>query len=122
MPRPPAWSGCRPAAGPCGSSMLGHDRSRPCPTSPRFLTQDDRITIADALQAKLPVKGITGLAGKSGQTVYWEIQRGSNPDGRYQPWWGHNRALLRRLRPRKHKIRRSEPLRALVREKPSEKW
>ncbi|WP_455754089.1 IS30 family transposase [Streptomyces goshikiensis] len=94
----------------------------PGPISPRFLTQDDRITIADALQAKLPVKDIAGLVGKSFQTVYREIQRGRKPDGRYQPWWAHNQALLRRHRPKEGKIRRSEQLRVLVREKLSEKW
>ncbi|MFD9418819.1 helix-turn-helix domain-containing protein [Streptomyces goshikiensis] len=36
----------------------------PGPISTRFLTQDDRITIADGLQSKLPVKEIAGLVGK----------------------------------------------------------
>lgn len=94
----------------------------PGPISTRFLTQEDRITIADGLQSKLPVKEIAGLVGKSIQTVYREIQRGGKADGRYQPGWAHNQALLRRLRPKEQKIRRSEPLRVLVREKLSEKW
>ncbi|MDL5198910.1 helix-turn-helix domain-containing protein [Streptomyces sp. ALI-76-A] len=58
----------------------------PGPISPRFLTQDDRIAIADGLQARLPVKEIAASIGKSFQTVYREITRGSKPDGRYQPW------------------------------------
>jgi transposase, IS30 family len=68
----------------------------PSPISPRFLIQDDRIAIADGLAAKLKVKEIAAGIAKSFQTVYREIARGSRPDGRYQPWWAHNQALLRR--------------------------
>ncbi|MET8682298.1 helix-turn-helix domain-containing protein [Streptomyces sp. NPDC004647] len=64
------------------------DRSRPGPISPRFLTQEDRITIADGLQTKQHVKGIAASIGKSFQTVYREIRRGSGPSGGYPPWWG----------------------------------
>lgn len=110
----------------CGSlwfidagSMLVPD---PGPISPRFLTQDDRIAIADGLHAKQPVKEIAASIGKSLSTVYREIERNRKPDGRYQPWWAHNQALLRRGRPKEEKIRSHEPLRTLVREKLTEKW
>jgi transposase, IS30 family len=78
--------------------------TEPRPISPRFLTQDDRIAIADGLTAKLPVKDIAAGIGKTFQTVYREIARGSKPDGRYQPWWAHNQALLRRQRPKAKRI------------------
>jgi IS30 family transposase len=78
--------------------------TEPCSISPRFLTQDDRIAIADGLQAKVPVKTIATQIGRSFQTVYREIARGSKPDGRYQPWWAHNQALLRRQRPKTERI------------------
>ena len=96
--------------------------SDPGPVSPRFLTQDDRIAIADGLHAGQPVKQIADAIGKSFQTVYREIKRNSKPDGRYQPWWAHNQALLRRKRPKEHKIRSSEPLRTAIRDKLGEKW
>ncbi|MFD3683176.1 IS30 family transposase [Streptomyces sp. NPDC058613] len=94
----------------------------PGPISPRFLTQDDRIAIADGLHAKRNVKDIAISVGKSFQTVYREIERGSRPGIGYQPWWAHNQALLRRHRPKEEKIRGSEPLRTLVREKLTDKW
>ncbi len=110
----------------CGSlwfidagSMIVPD---PGPISPRFLTQDDRIAIADGLHAKQSVKEIAASIGKSFQTVYREIKRNAKPDGRYQPWWAHNQALLRRHRPKKEKIRAGQQLRTLVREKLTEKW
>ncbi|MEU1630920.1 helix-turn-helix domain-containing protein, partial [Streptomyces sp. NPDC020096] len=69
----------------CGSlwfidagSMIVPD---PGPISPRFLTQDDRIAIADGLHADQSVKQIAASIGKSFQTVYREIKRNSKPDG-----------------------------------------
>jgi hypothetical protein len=59
----------------------------PGPVSPRLLTQDDRIAIADGLQAKQSVQAIAASIDKSFQSVYREIRRNSKPDGRYQPWW-----------------------------------
>ncbi|WP_455713860.1 IS30 family transposase, partial [Streptomyces vinaceus] len=110
----------------CGSlwfidagSMIVPD---PGPISPRFLTQDERIAIADGLYAKQPVKEIAASIGKSFQTVYREIKRNAKADGRYNPWCAHNQALLRRGRPKAEKIRTSEPLRTLVRMKLTEKW
>jgi IS30 family transposase len=94
----------------------------PGPISARFLTQDDRIAIADGLHTGHSVKEIAEVVGKSFQTVYREIQRNSKPDGRYQPWWAHNQALLRRQRPKAEKIRVGQPLRDVVRDKLNVKW
>ncbi|MEU0375583.1 IS30 family transposase [Streptomyces sp. NPDC006283] len=92
------------------------------PISPRFLTQDDRIAIADGLHADQSAKRIAASIGKSFPSVYREIKRNSKPDGRYNPWWAHNQALLRRRRPKEEKIRAGESLRTFVREKLAEKW
>lgn len=70
------------------------------PISSRYLTQDDRIEIADGLKADEPVKSIADRIGKTYQTVYREIARNKKPDGRYQPWYAHAQAHQRRRRPR----------------------
>jgi IS30 family transposase len=76
-------------------------------TSPRFLNQDDRIAVGDGLHAGHSVRQIAAPIGNNYETVYREIRRHSKPDGRYQPWWAHNQARLRRVaaelndRPRK---------------------
>ncbi|UMP06843.1 helix-turn-helix domain-containing protein [Amycolatopsis sp. EV170708-02-1] len=70
------------------------------PISPRLLSQDDRIEIADGLHRGDAVKAIAARIGKSSQTVYREINRNRKPDGRYQPWYAHNQAHLRRRRPK----------------------
>ena len=90
--------------------------------SPRFLTQDDRIAIADGLHAGQPIKDIAAVIGKSFQTVYREIKRNSKPDGRYQPWWAHNQAQSRRKRPKPIKIRDNDALRKIVCDKLDEGW
>jgi transposase, IS30 family len=92
------------------------------PVSPRFLTQDDRIAIADGLQAGQSVKQIAAGISKSFQAVYREISRNSKPGGRYQPWWAHNQALLRRRRPKPGKIRGSVALRQVVAGKLADQW
>jgi len=92
------------------------------PISPRFLTQDDRIAIADGLHAGQPIKDIAAAIGKSVQTVYREIKRNSKPDGRYQPWWAHNQAQSRRKRPKPTKMRDNDGLRKIVCDKLGEGW
>ena len=90
--------------------MLLADR----PISPRLLTQDDRITIADALHAGQNIKTIATFIGKSFQTVYREIKRNSTPDGSYHPWWAHNQALQRRQRPKPGKLACHGQLREVI--------
>ena len=70
------------------------------PISSRYLNQDDRIEIADGLARGEKVKQIAARIGKSYQSVYREIARNRKPDGRYQPWYAHNQAYLRRRRPK----------------------
>jgi hypothetical protein len=78
--------------------------TEPRPISPQFLTQDDRIAIADGLRAGVSKKRIADQIGKSFQTIYREVRRNSKPDGTYQPWWAHNQAVLRRRRPKPVKL------------------
>ena len=74
------------------------------PISPRYLSQDDRIEIADGLARGESVKQIAARIGKSYQSVYKEIARNRKPDGRYQPWYAHNQAYLRRRRPKPRRL------------------
>ena len=74
------------------------------PISSRYLSQNDRIEIADGLAAGESVKSIAARIGKSYQTVYREIARNRKPDGRYQPWFAHNQAYLRRRRPKLRRL------------------
>ncbi|WP_405763890.1 IS30 family transposase [Actinacidiphila glaucinigra] len=92
------------------------------PIDARFLTQDDRIAIADGLLAGRTAAAIAEEIGKHRSTVYREIQRGRKDDGSYNPWWAHNQAILRRRRPKPEKLRASEPLRDFVNDKLKQHW
>src|SRR6476646_4371824 len=92
------------------------------PISPRYLSQDDRIEIADGLARGEPVKQIAVRIGKSYQSVYREIARNRKSDGRYQPWFAHNRAYERRRRPRPRRFVVEAELRELVAGKLSKHW
>jgi IS30 family transposase len=94
----------------------------PASISPRFLTLDNRIAIADGLAAKVRVKEIAAGIGKSFQTVYREIALGTKPDGRYQPWWAHNQALLRRRRPKDKRILVGSSLWQAITDKLRRRW
>jgi transposase, IS30 family len=92
------------------------------PISSRYLNQDDRIEIADALAAGEAVKSIVARIGKSYQTVYREIARNRKPDGRYQPWFAHSQAHLRRRRPKQRRLEADDQLRAAVADKLARHW
>jgi transposase, IS30 family len=92
------------------------------PISPRYLSQDDRIEIADGLCRGEPVKQIAARIGKSYQSVYREIARNRKPDGRYQPWYAHNQAYLRRRRPKPRRLSADAELREVVAGKLAKRW
>jgi IS30 family transposase len=92
------------------------------PISPRYLSQDDRIEIADGLARDEPVKAIAARIHKSYQTVYREIARNRKSDGRYQPWYAHNQAHVRRRRPKPRRFAVDGALRGVVAGKLRRKW
>lgn len=92
------------------------------PISGRYLSQDDRIEIADGLGRGEPVKRIAVRIGKSYQSVYREIARNRKPGGRYQPWYAHNQAFLRRKRPKPRRVTVDDQLREAVAGKLGERW
>ncbi len=68
------------------------------------------------------MKTIAVGIGKSFQTVYREIRRNSKPDGTYQPWWAHNRAVLQRQRPKEKRIQQGSRLHLAITAKLDLKW
>ncbi|MFE7332490.1 IS30 family transposase [Streptomyces sp. NPDC057565] len=92
------------------------------PIDDRYLTQDDRITIAEGLLAGRTPAVIAEEVGKHRSTVYREISRGRGPDGRYNPWWSHNQAILRRRRPKPEKLQVNPELRTFVNDKLKQRW
>lgn len=110
----------------CGSLWFldagGVTVPEPGPISSRFMSQDDRIAIADGLREGRPVKVIAVEISKTFQSVYSEIKRNSKPDGRYQPWWAHNQAVRRRQRPKQRVIEEGSALHGLIIAKLKLRW
>ena len=92
------------------------------PVSGRYLSQDDRIEIADGLTGGEAVKVIAARIGKSYQSVYREIARNRKPDGRYQPWYAHGQAHVRRRRPKTRRVAGDAALRGQVAAKLGLHW
>ena len=74
------------------------------PRSLRYLSERERIRIADLLSAKVTVRGIAAELGRAPSTVSREIRRNSDPDGRYRPHHAEHAARLRACKPRKRRI------------------
>ena len=92
------------------------------PISSRYLSQDDRIEIADGLARGEPVKSIAVRIGRSYQSIYREIARNRKPDGRYQPWYAHGQAYQRRRRPKPRRFVADVELRDVVAVKLGKRW
>ena len=74
------------------------------PRSPRYLSEHERIQVADLLAAETSVRGIAKQLGRSPSTISREIGRNSSPDGRYRPHHAERAARLRAARPRTRRI------------------
>jgi transposase, IS30 family len=60
--------------------------------SARFLSQDQRIEIADLRQAGLGVLQIAAELGRAPSTISRELRRNATSAGRYRPFEAHRRA------------------------------
>ena len=72
----------------------------------RHLSEDERIEIADLVQAGEGVRAIARRLGRSPSTISRELRRNAHPrDGVYRPRRAHQIARSRRPRPKPRKIR-----------------
>jgi IS30 family transposase len=93
--------------------------SRPAPVRPgassRFLSQGERLVIADLHRAGAGVRAIARELGRDPGTISRELARNSHPDnGEYRPYAAQARAEARRPRPKTGKIASTPELRTLV--------
>jgi IS30 family transposase len=70
------------------------------PRSCRYLSEQERVMIADLLAAGNTVRGIAGELGRSPSTISREIRRNAGTDGRYRPHQAQRAARERARRPR----------------------
>ena len=91
--------------------------SRPVrPVSARYLSEAERIAIADGLIRCRSIRDIAAELGRAPSTVSREVRRNRDVEtGTYQPFRAQQRAAGRRPRPKPRKLARDSELREFVR-------
>jgi hypothetical protein len=89
--------------------------SRVTVISERYLSEDERIRIADLRQQGRSIRAIAAELERSPATMSREVRRNADPDtGKYRPFAAHRLAVERRPRPRRSKIVSDPELREFV--------
>jgi len=91
--------------------------------SDRYLSEQERVRIADLRQAGHGVRAIAEQTGRSPPAISRELRRNRDPgSGQYRPFTAHKLAARRRARPRAGKIARDGVLRQFVAGRLEERW
>ncbi len=97
--------------------------TEPRPISPRYLSEDERVVIADLRRAGATVRAIGAELGRSPSTVSRELTRNADPDTcRYRPARAQRLAAERRARPRTRRVDRDPVLAGFVQDKFEQRW
>ncbi|MFP3119985.1 IS30 family transposase [Streptomyces sp. Iso 434] len=96
------------------------------PGTSRFLTESERIHIADRLREKASIRRIACELGRSPSTISREVRRNRRPMPNggfaYQPFHAHRRAERRRARPKTGKIGQNLELRDFIQDHLTLRW
>jgi len=90
--------------------------------SPRYLSEDERVRLADLRREQRTMREIAALLGRSPSTICRELARGADVTGRYRPFEAHRRALGRRRLHRPSRLARDAELRDWVAGKLVARW
>ncbi|QES48150.1 IS30 family transposase [Streptomyces venezuelae] len=116
-PVPPIYG-----TGPAAASPEAADS----PGTSRFLTESERIHIADRLREKASIRRIACELGRSPSTISREVRRNRRPMPNggfaYQPFHAHRRAERRRARPKTGKIGQNLELRDFIQDHLTLRW
>ena len=118
------WRNGRSAEAPRrrGAPPAGAGPSSSSPGSGRYLSEDERIAIADRLLEGASMRAIAAELGRSPSTISREVARNAQPGGRYRPHAAHARAAARRPRPRTRRLALNAELRGVVARWLGMKW
>ncbi|WP_374159913.1 IS30 family transposase [Mycobacterium sp. G7A2] len=90
--------------------------------SPRYLSQDERIEIADLRRSGLSVRSIASRLGRAPSTISRELRRNCTAGRGYRPFDAHRRATARRARQRQRRVDTNDQLSAVVTELLAQRW
>lgn len=89
--------------------------------SARYLSQDERIKMADLRQAGLSVRKIAIQLGRAPSTVSRELRR-NDSKGCYRPFEAHRKATSRRARDHKRRVEKNPQLCQIVADLLAQRW
>jgi transposase, IS30 family len=111
------------------TNRAGHQLTYPAITKPattvsaRYLSEDERIVIADRLLAGEAIRAIARQLGRSPSTISRELSRNSDPgSGMYHPFTAQRRAIDRRPRPKPGKLKLNHELCLIVQHHLDKRW
>jgi IS30 family transposase len=91
--------------------------------SARYLSEDERIRIADLRRAGHGVRAIAIAVARSAATVSRELRRNTDPaSGQYRPFTAQRLATGRRARPGRGKLVRDPVMRQFVHDRLGQRW
>ncbi|WP_198345957.1 IS30 family transposase [Nesterenkonia alkaliphila] len=90
--------------------------------SARFLSQDERIQLADLHQAGTSIRTIAVEMSRSPSTISRELRRNRRKDGAYRPFEAHRQAVSKRARHHQRRLHTSPELAGVVDELLRQRW
>lgn len=90
--------------------------------STRYLSQDERIEIADLHRSGLSQRAIADRLGRAPSTISRELRRNAPAGREYQPFDAHRRATARRARQPGRRVETNDQLGGVVTELLSQRW
>lgn len=90
--------------------------------SGRFLSQDDRVRIADLQHAGASMREIAALLGRAPSTISRELSRNATRQGGYHPFEAQRLSARRRGRDHVRRVDNNTRLRTVVDEKLQARW
>jgi IS30 family transposase len=97
--------------------------SRRAEISDRYLSEDERVRIADLRRQRLSMRAVAERIGRSPSTISRELRRNQDPDrGQYRPFVAQKLAVDRRTRPGRGKIVNDDVLREFVSNLLKKRW
>ena len=90
--------------------------------SPRYLSQDERIQIADLRRAGLSMRVIADQLGRAPSTISRELRRNAGTQSGYQPFEAHRRATARRARHHRRRVDTNGHLGEMIAELLGQRW
>jgi len=90
--------------------------------SARFLSEDERVQIADLHRAGLSRREIGRRLGRAPSTISRELRRNATPTKGYRPFDAHRRATARRARRHRRRVDTNAELRRVIGELLAQRW